>query len=299
MLRSLTVLAPCAIGLVVAFVEPVMSQSDRLVDEQINTLETRAERNWHAFWNNHLGEWKGSWTRYTPSGEVKESFASTRQFNANPARTEIVQVNRTDDPNGRSIEKTWDYNISDHSQRDGFTHPASNSMRGLALDNGAAIWLIPSIQPNQVTPFELYLVDGDRRHSVGVIYGKKGELLRTASIREQRGGQSGFGWTNAVDQVARWSPIGLWKGEERHIFPDLSLAPPQQTSWQWMEKNLSNHFFPDGIILRCPDQIKPGQDFSFQVVWKLSNSKLQTLTVNYNNEAQLTSISHKTLTPED
>ena len=172
-------------------------------------------------------------------------------------------------------------------------------MRGLALDNGAAIWLIPSIQPNQVTPFELYLVDGDRRHSVGVIYGKKGELLRTASIREQRGGQSGFGWTNAVDQVARWSPIGLWKGEERQMTPDLSLAPLQQTSWQWMEMNLSNHFFPDGIILRCPDQIKPGQAFSIQVVWKLSNSKLQTLTANYNNEAQLTSISHKTLTPED
>ena len=74
-------------------------------------------------------------------------------------------------------------------------------MRGLALDNGAAIWLIPSIQPNQVAPFELHLVDGDRRHSVGVIYGKKGELLRTASIHEERGTQQGKSWSATVTQV--------------------------------------------------------------------------------------------------
>ena len=53
-------------------------------------------------------------------------------------------------------------------------------MCGLALNNGAAAWLIPSLEPNQFTPFELFLMDGDRRHSVGVLYGKDGAILRTA-----------------------------------------------------------------------------------------------------------------------
>ena len=84
---------------------------------------------------------------------------------------------------------------------DGFAHPASIPMRGLALDNGAAAWLIPSLEPNQFTPFELFLMDGDRRHSVGVLYGKDGALLRTASIREQRGNAPTDGWTDAIKQV--------------------------------------------------------------------------------------------------
>ena len=63
-------------------------------------------------------------------------------------------------------------------------------MRGLALDNGAAAWLIPTLKPKQFSPFELFLKRRDIRHSVGVLYGKKGELLRKASIREKRGSQS-------------------------------------------------------------------------------------------------------------
>ena len=138
----------------------------------------------------HIGEWKGRWTRYTPSGDVNETFASSRNFTADPALTAVMQVNRYRYYDGRSIRKQWNFTIEEHSQTDGFAHPASEAMRGLALDNGAAAWLVPTLQTKQFTPFELFLKQGAIRHSVGALYGKNGQLLRTASIREQRGDRS-------------------------------------------------------------------------------------------------------------
>jgi len=81
-----------------AVVEPGLSRADGSARGPISkaaftTEEQAAERNWHAFWNNRLETWKGSWTRYTPEGHVKESFASAREFTANSATTEIIQNN--------------------------------------------------------------------------------------------------------------------------------------------------------------------------------------------------------------
>ena len=90
-------------------------------------------------------------------------------------------------------------------------------MRWLALNNGAAAWLVPSLQPNQFTPFELFLMDGDRRDSVGVLYGKDGVLLRTASIREQRGQNSSSGCTDAVIQMQPWHPDGPWRSCQERL----------------------------------------------------------------------------------
>ena len=216
------VTAPCCLAWLL--LSPGLSRAEGsargpIATAAFTTEEQSAERNWYAFWNNHLGTWKGSWTRYTPEGDVKESFASTREFTANSATTEIVQNNRYQ-LCGRSLKthsKTWSYNVKDHNQLDGFAHPASIPMRGLALDNGAAAWLIPSLKPNQFTPFELFLMDGDRRHSVGVLYGKDGALLRTASIREQRGNAPTDGWTDAIKQVEPWHPVGQWQGQGRLI----------------------------------------------------------------------------------
>lgn len=265
---------------------------------QIEPQHARSERHWHAFWRHHHGEWTGRWTRYSPSGDVKETFTSSRHFTTNPSKTDIIQVNQYRYADGQTIQKEWKYNIKDHSQPDGFAHPASDSMRGLSLNNGSACWLIPTLQINQLIPFELFLVDGDIRHSVGVLYGRHGELLHTASIREHRGHQSAIGWTDRVIHVEPWNPTGRWQGEEHQIHPDLSLVPLQQSVWQWTDMRQFGHFFPDGIILRCPECIITGQAFSIQVVWLLRDRNLQTLTVDYNDNAQLISLTHQTLTPE-
>ena len=297
MVRWLTLLGSCVLLLGVTGVAPGRSQSAGPAVEEVRPSQGKSERNWHAFWRHHLGEWTGSWTRYTPSGAVRETFASSRQFTADRSRTAITQVNRYRYADGRLIKKEWTYNISDHSRADGFAHPASRAMRGFALDNGAAAWLIPRIQPNQFAPFELFLMHGLSRHSVGVLYGKDGELLRTASIRETRGPRSETHWTDSIVQVAAWRPDGQWHGQERRINADLSLAPVQSTDWQWDNTTQSNHFFPDGIILRCPETISPGDAFSLQVIWRLNGTMLQTITAHYNENAQLISVIQQTLHP--
>lgn len=294
----LVVAAPFALWMGVGVVQPAPSLAEDQAFNQESMVETRAKRNWQAFWRHHLGDWRGRWTRYLPSGEIKESFASSRLFSADPARQTITQVNRYRYADGRSIEKEWTYNIKDHSQADGFAHPASEAMRGLALDNGSAAWLIPTLQPNQFAPFELFLKSGDIRHSVGILYGKDGDLKRTASIREQRGRPSNPGWTDNIAQVEPWNPAGRWKGEQREIGPDLSRLPVQRSDWQWKAMNQSNHFFPDGIILRCPERLIPGQAFSIQVIWLENDMDLQTISATYDNQAQLISVIHQTLTPE-
>ena len=303
--RWFAVLGHCTLWLGVVFVEPGLSQHDESPREQITaavitTEQQTTQRNWHAFWRHHLGTWQGSWTRYTPDGDIKETFASTRQFTANPAKTAIVQTNRYRYADGRSIEKEWSYNIKDHNQQDGFAHPASASMRGLALDNGAAAWLIPSLTANQFTPFELFLTDGDRRHSVGVLYGKDGVLLRTASIREQRRGGSTMGWSDAILQVKPWHPNGPWKGQKIQILQDLSRVPARNTSWRWKdeeESNQSNHYLPDRIILRCPERLTAGEAFSIEVIWMLNNDVMQTITAAYDKNAELVDVNHQSLSP--
>ena len=303
--RWFTVLGHCTLCLGVVCVEPGLSQPDGLAREQITaavitTEQQTTQQNWDTFWRRHLGIWQGSWTRYTPDGDIKETFASTREFIANPAKTAIIQTNRYRYADGRSIEKEWSYNIDDHSQRDGFAHPASVSMRGLALDNGAAAWLIPSLGANQFTPFELFLMDGDRRHSVGVLYGKNGELVRTASIREQQRGGSSVGWSDAILQVKPWTPHGPWKGQKIQILQDLSRVPARNTSWRWKdeeESNQSNHYLPDRIILRCPERLNAGQAFSIEVIWMLNDDVMQTITATYDKNAELVDVTHQSLSP--
>ena len=65
-----------------------------------------------------------------------------------------------------------------------------------------------------------------------------------------------------------------------------------------METLQSNHFFPDHIILRCPQRIIPGQAFSLQVIWMLNHNELQTITAKYDNNAHLVAITHQALAPE-
>ena len=301
----LTVLGHTTILLGVAWIQPSVIQSTGSIHDPVSTAAITKEhqstdQNWHNFWHNHLGTWQGSWTRYTPDGNIKETFTSTRSFTANETKTEILQHNQYRYADGHVTNKQWSYNIHDHNQRDGFAHPASVSMRGLALNNGAAAWLIPSLKPNQITPFELFLMDGDRRHSVGVLYGKNGKLIRTASIREQRGGPSTMSWTASINQQQPWHPRGQWQGEKHQIRKDLSRDATRKSFWHWKDQDQSeqsNHYLPDRIILRCPERLTPNQPFSIQVIWMLNDDALQTITARYNTNFELIGVTHQTLQP--
>ena len=161
------ILCHCTLWLGVNFAAASWSHPDGPTRGQIPTSLVAAtpqttDRNWHAFWSHHLGRWNGSWTRNTPSGDINETFVSTRHFKA--GKCEIVQATTT------AMQRTFDRNrvVIQHqrSQSPGRLCSSNRSHAGDCSNNGAAR-LIPSLQPNQVAPFELFLIHGDRRHGVG------------------------------------------------------------------------------------------------------------------------------------
>ena len=99
-------------------------------------------------------------------------------------------------------------------------------------------------------------------------------------------------------QVEPWNPVGRWQGKQRQIYPDLSQVLQQRTDWQWKEKNQSGHYLPDGIILRCPERIIPGQSFAIRVIWQVDEHELQVMTANYDSKIQLIAVTHQSLSPE-
>lgn len=64
------------------------------------------ERNWN-YCTNHLLNWHGIWTRYTPVGDVKESFQSLRSFKSNLEKTKIVHTNTYSYANGENKQESW------------------------------------------------------------------------------------------------------------------------------------------------------------------------------------------------
>ena len=68
--------------------------------------ETASLVNWKAFWNFHLGSWKGRWARYQPTGELSEAFLSSRSFQADSDRKVIKQLNQYLYANGQYSEKS-------------------------------------------------------------------------------------------------------------------------------------------------------------------------------------------------
>ena len=102
-------------------------------DQNLSSLQ-----NWNAFWDYHLGAWDGQWTRYKPSGELSESFLSNRSFESDPEKKIINQFNQYFYRHGEHEEKRWTYSFKDHCKKDGFMHPASDYMRGLAFRDGSA-----------------------------------------------------------------------------------------------------------------------------------------------------------------
>lgn len=193
----------------------------------------------------------------------------------------------------------WSYSIDDHSLHDGFAHPASTTMRGFAFENGAAAWLIPQLKDHQYRPFELFLVQKDIRHSVGVLYDENGQLLHTASIREYRGDSANNNWSIDLNQLNPWTIDGEWQGEKLQINPNLVREPIQAIQWTWdedeLKDNQTNHFFPDNIILRCPEEVLQGKPLSITIYWQTKNDQLQIIRTDYNQIHQLIAISQKTM----
>ena len=134
-------------------------------------------------------------------------------------------------------------------------------MRGFAFNNVAAAWLIPKLEKDEFAYFELFLKQGDVRHSAGIVYDLNGQLIRTASIREFRGASIASPWSLKIQQINKWSPNGDWVGAHRKVNGNLKYSLIPAVQWSWGALGESLHYLPDNIILKYPDNISTGQSF--------------------------------------
>ncbi|MGQ4649383.1 DUF3598 family protein [Lyngbya aestuarii] len=248
------------------------------------------EQNWKNFCANHLRDWHGIWTRYTPQKEVKESFRSLRSFQSNSQQTEIAQTNRYIYADGTTQEQSWQYNQEFHSLADGHFHPAREVMRGLYLPQGAAAWITKQLDKYAYFGIELFLRYDDLRTSVGIVYDDTGTLARTASIREDSTGFPSQYWSTELALLPERNLDGNWQGNSVTITADLQVSPPISAHLNWSLEGHEAFFFPDGISLSCPSKIGIGSDFAIVANWLITDSKAQQVTAKYDKQGAFFSL---------
>ena len=239
------------------------------------------DQNWKNFTDSHLHDWHGIWTRYTPQGDVKESFQSARLFESNPELTQIHQTNRYIYDSDNIKEESWSYNQQENSLDDGLFHPSRSTLRGFFLKSGHAVWLATQLQEGSYFGAELFFRNEDLRHSVGIVYDEQGNLFRTANIREDLRGFPSQYWSTDIELLPERNLNGNWQGTSTTMTPDLNISTPVTTSLNWGWEAHKTFYLPDGVSISCPQKITVGTPFILVANWLLNDAQMQQLTVKY------------------
>jgi len=128
---------------------------------------------------------------------------------------------------------------------------------------------------------ELFFKHEELRHSVGIVYDKQGALFRTANIREDATGFPSQYWSQEIEQVSERNLSGNWQGTSVTITPHLKITEPVPTQLHWGWEGHKTFFLPDGVSISCPDKVSVGNPFTLAANWLVTPSKLQQLSVKY------------------
>jgi Domain of unknown function (DUF3598) len=254
----------------------------------------------------NLGEWHGSFTRFSPQGEYIEDIPSIASLEGINNNQTIHFVLRRFPPNQPVNELVLE-----------FSSVARNT---LFLETGA--FSQGSIQLAPFTEFgaELALVDGNRRLRLVQQFDQNGQLNRLTLIRETLAGSNAV----ASPQVQIDDLIGEWQGQAVTLYPDL--RPPdtysttlrlQKIGENKIQQQLSTPTFnisstariqdnnlyfdsgaqatqilllPGGATSTSPQSIKAGQSFFLEVGWLTQSGTRQRLIRNYNGKGEWSSL---------
>lgn len=254
------------------------------------------EQNWRNLCANHLRDWHGIWTRYSPEGEVIESFQSLRSFRSDRDQTEITQTNRYIYSDGKTEEKNWQLNKLLNNLPDGLFHPAIPLMRAFFFEQGAATWSAKQLEPETIfQPAEFFFRHEELRQSVPIIYDGSGCLMRIVSIREDARGFPSKYWSNQLNLLSDRNLIGNWQGSSVTMTPDLSVSPPIPAQLHFPIEGNEISFLPDGISVSYPAKVAIGTDFTIAANWLVTPYQLQQLSVRYDESGAFSSLTLEVL----
>lgn len=232
-------------------------------------------QNWENFSQYHVGNWHGTWTRYSPELEVIQSFRGIRSFLLTDNGNEIYHQNHYIYSDGRSESKI-------------FETKKKPLILSLFLDN-AFSWgstkreqsakkeKFGLVQSNQLKWIPFFFESGfrheDRRISAGSAYDENGNLEKIFLITENSGSFTETPILPAVNQLN-----SNWEGTIKTMTPDLIVSPAVKSSWQPIE-NLADNYCTlntqEGVSVSCPWSIEVGKEFFVVVDWLINPGLLQ------------------------
>lgn len=236
------------------------------------------EKIWNNFCDNHVREWHGICTLYSPQGEVTNSFKSIRSIAINQEEPKITRINRYTYADGREEEKIWPY-----------TKEQISSF--LFLPQGAAAVAGKQLKTGYRFVVELFFRHEDLRQSVGIFYDEIGKVEETASIREDSTCFPSEYWSAELNLLPERNLTGNWQGTSVTMTPDLNVSPPVPAAQlEWPVSGNQTVFFPDGISLSCPGEVSVGTPFTLAANWLVTPSYLQQLTIRYDDSGAFSTL---------
>ncbi len=264
---------------------------------------------WECLLKN-LGEWQGSFTRFSPQGEQLEDTPSVVSLEGLNENQTIRQIVRRFPPGQPVDEKVLKYSSLNRST--------------LFLENGA--FSQGSIQWGPFSEFgaELGLIEGNRRVRLVQLFDREGKLSQLTLIREKLAGtDTPEGSALTLEQL-----LGEWEGEAVTIYPDWRSSDTCPTRLK-LDRDDTNRLvqqltfgtgasvrtitssarvngsilyfdqsplpvqvllLADGASSNCPVAIKPGHFFVLEVGWLVQPNQRQRLVRTYSDKGEWVSL---------
>lgn len=256
---------------------------------------------WECLLQN-LGEWQGSFTRFSPQGELLEDTPTVVSFEGLNNNQTIRQIVRRFPPEQPVQEQVLEYSSLGRST--------------LFFENGAFSQGSIQLAPFSVFGAELGLIDGVRRLRLVQLFDKIGQLDKLTLIRERLAGTT----TAERPPLTVDDLLGKWQGEGVTLYPD-GRSPDTYPTTLLVDKNSdgqlvqeittstrkisstariegSSLYFeggshtnqvlllPDGASSTSPQQVRGGQAFFLEVGWLLQPNLRQRLIRRYNDKGE-------------
>ena len=255
---------------------------------------------WDCFLKN-LGEWHGSFTRFSSQGEELEDTPSIVTLEGRQNNQAVHQIVRYLPPDKPSRDIVVDY--------------SKNSLNRTILFFETGAFSQGSMQWGPYSTFggEFGLNYGDRRLRMVELYNNSSRLEKVVLIREKLPtSQTLEGAVLTVESL-----LGEWQGEAVTMYPDLRNPDRFSTHLQIakitsdrIEQKLSfgdrviastakidnsrllfetNNIpiqillLPDGASCNCPKEIKLGHHFVLEMGWLLEPNKRQRIIRSYDD----------------
>jgi hypothetical protein len=246
---------------------------------------------WHNFQQN-LGEWRGSFTGFSPEGQLLDITPSVLTLEAHDAG-QRVRFGLRRWPVGSPL-------AAGGGPGDGAGEPSRSMEQDYRTLGRQVVFFATGtfckgamqVAPN--TPFggEFGFIAGDRRHRLVHLWTEAGTLEQLVLIREFRAGSAATEQPPAAAQQLR----GCWQGQAATISADWPEPDLSEASLEFAAADLAGlRWLPDGGVCRLPERVSHREAFVVEAGWLSQPDRLEWLMRRYDTSGAWQSATHLVL----